>query len=30
MPKIDLVYDKDGDNLRLTHRNGQPYPRIER
>ena len=29
-PHADLVYDKDGDDLRLTHKNGQPYPRIER
>jgi uncharacterized cupin superfamily protein len=28
-PDVDLVYDKDGTNLRLTHKNGQPYPRTE-
>ena len=29
-PDVDLVYDKDGADLRLTHKNGEPYPRIER
>jgi uncharacterized cupin superfamily protein len=29
-PDVDLLYDKDGDDLRLTHKSGEPYPRTER
>jgi uncharacterized cupin superfamily protein len=29
-PDVDLVYDKHGDSLRLTHKTGEPYPRMER